>query len=184
MCTTNVHINYDFIFSKGLNNLFYLCINWANMWYPDYRNKKLNFCKLNSFKDFYLCIKWSNMWYLDNQLRKKLNLFILLQVNKNPLCKNQMRIQNMYYQFKYEQLHIFAKTAVIKLLKLWQLIIYKSLRNCQLQCLKFKPHLKPLFFWIFFNLMLHKLQSVLSNYFTVNKVLLNQNSRYHIIRRQ
>ena len=51
----------------------------------------------------------------------------------------------MYYQFKYEQLHIFAKTAVIKLLKLWQLIIHKSLRNSQLQCLKFKPHLQPLF---------------------------------------
>ena len=85
------------------------------------------------------------MWYLDNQLRKKLNLFILLQVNKNLLCKNQMRTHNMYYQFKYEPLHIFAKTTVIKLLKLWLLIIYKSLWNCQLQCLKFKPHLKPLF---------------------------------------
>ena len=52
------------------------------------------------------------MWYPDNQLRKKLNLCMLLQANKNILCKNQIRIQNMY-----EHLHISAKTAVIKLLK-------------------------------------------------------------------
>ena len=57
------------------------------------------------------------MWYPDNQLRKKLNLSMLLQANKNILCKNQIRIQNMYQQFKYEQLHISAKTAVIKLSK-------------------------------------------------------------------
>ena len=57
------------------------------------------------------------MWYPDNQLRKKLNLCMLLQANKNILCKNQIRIQNMYQQFKYQQLHISAKTAVIKLLK-------------------------------------------------------------------
>ena len=57
------------------------------------------------------------MWYPDNQLRKKLNLCMLLQANKNILCKNQIKIQNMYQQFKYEQLHISAKTAVIKLLK-------------------------------------------------------------------
>ena len=57
------------------------------------------------------------MWYLDNQFRKKLNLCMLLQANKNILCKNQIKIQNMYQQFKYEQLHISAKTAVIKLLK-------------------------------------------------------------------
>ena len=57
------------------------------------------------------------MWYLDNQFRKKLNLCMLLQANKNILCKNQIKIQNMYQQFKYEQLRISAKTAVIKLLK-------------------------------------------------------------------
>ena len=57
------------------------------------------------------------MWYPDNQLRKKLNLCMLLQANKNIICKDQIRIQNMYSQFKYEQLHIPAKTAVIKLLK-------------------------------------------------------------------
>ena len=38
------------------------------------------------------------------------------------LCKNQIRIQNMYYQFTYEQLHISGKTAEMKLLKLQQLI--------------------------------------------------------------
>ena len=42
---------------------------------------------------------------------------MLLQANKNILCKNQIKIQNMYWQFNYEQLHISAKTAVIKLLK-------------------------------------------------------------------
>ena len=40
---------------------------------------------------------------------------MLLQVNKN-ICKDQIRKQNMYYQFTYEQLHISAKTA-IELLK-------------------------------------------------------------------
>ena len=56
------------------------------------------------------------MWYPDNQLRKKLNLCMLLQANKNIFSKNQM-IQNMSQQFKYEQLHISAKTKEIKLLK-------------------------------------------------------------------
>ena len=58
------------------------------------------------------------MWYPDNKLRKKLNLCLLLQVNKNILFNNQIRIQNMYRQFKYEQLHTSAKTAEIELLKL------------------------------------------------------------------
>ena len=57
------------------------------------------------------------MWYPDNQLRKKLNLCMLLQANKNILCKNQIRIQNMHLQLKYDQLHISTKTAVIKLFK-------------------------------------------------------------------
>ena len=56
------------------------------------------------------------MWYPDNQLWKKLSLCMLLLENKNILCKNQIRIQNMYWQFKYEQLHISAKTTEIKLL--------------------------------------------------------------------
>ena len=42
---------------------------------------------------------------------------MLLQANKNILCENQIRIQNMYLQFKYERLHISAKTTKIKLLK-------------------------------------------------------------------
>ena len=52
------------------------------MWYPDYQNKKLNLCMLNSFKDFHLCIKEAVMLYPDNQLRKKPNLCLLLQANK------------------------------------------------------------------------------------------------------
>ena len=144
VCATNAHINYDFILSRTLNspNLY---INWADMWYPDYQNKKLNICMLNSFKGFHLSIKWAIMRYLDNQLRKKLNLCMLLQANEKILCKNQIRIQKMYSQFKYVQLHISAKTAVIKLLKFQQLIIYKSLLSCQLQCIKFRLHVKTLF---------------------------------------
>ena len=42
---------------------------------------------------------------------------MLLQVNKNFICKDQIRIQNMYQQFKYGKLHISAKTAAIKPLK-------------------------------------------------------------------
>ena len=91
------------------------------------------------------------MWYSGNPLRKKLNLCIcansvlLLQVNKNILCKNQIRIQNMYWQFQYEQLHISAKTTEMKLLKFSQLIIYKLLLSCQLLCIKLTPHVKPFF---------------------------------------
>ena len=70
---------------------------------------------------------------------------MLLQANEKILCKNQIRIQKMYSQFKYVQLHISAKTAVIKLLKFQQLIIYKSLLSCQLQCIKFRLHVKTLF---------------------------------------
>ena len=54
------------------------------------------------------------MWYPDNQLRKKLNLCMLLQANKNTLCQNQIRIQNMSQQLEYEQLYISAKTTEIK----------------------------------------------------------------------
>ena len=53
---TNVHINYDFIYSKSLNNPN-LYISWDNMWYPDYQNEKLNLCMLSSFEGFHLCIK-------------------------------------------------------------------------------------------------------------------------------
>ena len=51
---------------------------------------------LNTFKRFHLCIKWAIMWYLDNQLRKKLNLCMLLQVHENIIWKDQKRIENMY----------------------------------------------------------------------------------------
>ena len=62
--------------------------------------KTLNLGMLSSCKAFYLwMIKWAIMWYRNNQLRQKLNLCILLlQANKNILCKNQIRIQNMYLQ--------------------------------------------------------------------------------------
>ena len=42
---------------------------------------------------------------------------MLLQGNKNTLCKNQIIIQNMSQQFKYEQLHISAKITEIKPLR-------------------------------------------------------------------
>ena len=42
---------------------------------------------------------------------------MLMQANKNILFKNRIRVQNMYQQFKYEQLHISASTTKIKLLK-------------------------------------------------------------------
>ena len=51
---------------------------------------------LDSCKGFHLCIKQAIMWYFDNQLRKKLNLCMLLEANKNIVCKNQIRIQYMY----------------------------------------------------------------------------------------
>ena len=57
------------------------------MWYPDYQNKKLNLCMLNSFKGFHLCSKSAIMWYPDNQRRKKLNLCMLLQSNKNMFAR-------------------------------------------------------------------------------------------------
>ena len=38
---------------------------------------------------------------------------MLLQANKNILCKNQLRIQNICHQIKNEQLHISAKTTEI-----------------------------------------------------------------------
>ena len=73
---------------------------------------------VDSCKGFNLCIKQAIMWYFDNQLRKKLNLCMLLEANENIFYKNQIRIQYMYLQFKYEQLLISAKTTKIKLLKL------------------------------------------------------------------
>ena len=39
------------------------------------------------------------MWYPDDQVRKKINLYMLRQANKDILGKNQIRIQNMYQQF-------------------------------------------------------------------------------------
>ena len=66
------------------------------MWYPDYQNKKLNLRMLNISIGFHLCIKRAIMWYPDNQLKKKTNLYMLLQASKNILCKNQIRMQNMY----------------------------------------------------------------------------------------
>ena len=51
---------------------------------------------LNSFKGFHLCIKWAIMWYPGNQLSKKLNLWMLLQANKNMISKEQIKMQNTY----------------------------------------------------------------------------------------
>ena len=110
LCTTNVHINYDFILPKSLNspNLY---ISSANTWYPDYQNKKLNWCMLISFKGFHLCIKWAIMWYLDNQLRKKLNLRMLLQAIKTSfarikqeykICINNLSMNNYIYLLRQQ----------------------------------------------------------------------------------
>ena len=41
---------------------------------------------------------------------------MLLEANKNILWKNQIRMQNVYWQFKDKQLHVSAKTTEIKLL--------------------------------------------------------------------
>ena len=56
------------------------------------------------------------MWYRDSQLRKKLNLRMLLETNENILCKNQI-MQNLSLQFKYVQLHISDNTTEVKLLR-------------------------------------------------------------------
>ena len=94
-----------------------LYISWANMWCPDYQNKKRSLGILSSFKVSHLCIKWAIMCCPDSQIRKKLNL--CMQANKNILCKEQIRIQNMYQQVKYEKLNISAKGAVARLLKFY-----------------------------------------------------------------
>ena len=57
---------------------------------------------LNIFKGFHLFIKWAIMWYPDNQLRKILNLYMLLQANESIIQKNKIEKQNMYWQFKYD----------------------------------------------------------------------------------
>ena len=64
---------------------------------------------LNSFKSFHLSIKWAIMWYTDNQIMKKLNLCMLLQVNKNILCKNQMRIQNSINKFYSNYIYLLSQ---------------------------------------------------------------------------
>ena len=76
MWATNVHINYDFILSKSLNspNLY---INWANMWYPDYQNKKLNLCMLNSFQCSGVFIYASN---------KPMCGTLIINLEKNSIC--------------------------------------------------------------------------------------------------
>ena len=65
------------------------------------------------------------MWDPDNQLMRKRNFYMLLQANKSIPCNKQIRTQNMYQKFNYEKLHISAKTTEIKLLKFYQLMIYK-----------------------------------------------------------
>ena len=93
--TTNLYINFDFIFSKCLNspNLY---INWTNMWYTDYQNKTPNLCMFNSSRVFIYASKKPFCGTLRINLWKKLDLRMLQQANKNILCKNQIRIQNMY----------------------------------------------------------------------------------------
>ena len=98
LCTTNVHINYDFIILKSLHspNLY---IIWANMWYPNYQNKTFNLCMLNSFKGFHLCIKWTIILWLDNQLSKNINWCMLLQalLQEYKICNNNSSMNNYIY---------------------------------------------------------------------------------------
>ena len=71
------------------------------------------------------------MWYPDNQLRKTLNLYMVLQAKKTN-----------------EQLDISAQTTEIKLLKFQQLMIYElptELLSCQFQFVKLKPYVKTFF---------------------------------------
>ena len=84
-----------FHFLKELNspNLY---INWANMWYTDYQNKTPNLCMFNSSRVFIYASKKPFCGTLRINLWKKLDLRMLQQANKNILCKNQIRIQNMY----------------------------------------------------------------------------------------
>ena len=68
VCTSNFHINYDFILSKSLNspNLY---INWANMWHSEYQNKK--FSLFMQFQGFSFKHQISLMWYMIINLGKK-----------------------------------------------------------------------------------------------------------------
>ena len=93
VCTTNVHINYDFVLSKSLNspNLY---ISWANIWYPDYQNRNLNLCMLNSFKGFHLCIKWAT--YCGT---------LIINLGKNSICAcycKQMKTSFARIKYRYK----------------------------------------------------------------------------------
>ena len=79
------------------------------MWYPDYQNKNLNLCILNSFK---------GIIYASNKL---LCRTLIIKLGNNRICVcycNQMKTslqesnKNTKYvlAFKYEQLHISGKT--------------------------------------------------------------------------
>ena len=128
MCNTNFHINYDFFPSKSLNspNLY---INWT--------------CSIVSKVFIYASNKWLCGTLIIN-VGKNLTCTCYCKQIKSSFCKNQIRIQNMCWKFEYVQLHICAKTVEIKLLRLEQLIIYRSLLSCQHQCIKFKSHMKTL----------------------------------------
>ena len=73
VCTTNVHINYDFILSRILNSP-YLYINWTNICYPAYQNKKLIWaCSIVSRVFIYA-------------LNKRLCGTLIINVGKNSIC--------------------------------------------------------------------------------------------------
>ena len=57
------------------------------------------------------------------------------------ICLSNLRMSNYIYIYIY----IFAQTTEIKLLRFYQLIIYRPLLSCQIQCIKFEPHVKTLF---------------------------------------
>ena len=102
MCTTDVHVNDDFILSESLNtpNLY---INWGNMWYPVYQSRKNSICACSLVSRVFI--------YASNE---PLCGTQIINIGKNSICacyckqiktsfsrmkweyKNQMRIQNMY----------------------------------------------------------------------------------------
>ena len=66
------------------------------MWHPNYQNKKLNLCMLDSFKGFHLCIKQAIMWCPDNQHRKKTQfVHATASKQKHPLEKSNKNTKHV-----------------------------------------------------------------------------------------
>ena len=103
MRTTNVHINYDFILSSNLHspNLY---INWADIWYPDYQNKKLNFC---IWLAKWLSVRLRTKWFWVRVQLQSLELTIYA-----ILCRNVNILALWFYQ--QELASLFQKQEKLK----------------------------------------------------------------------